>query len=104
MLLVPSVVIFVRHAKDCPSANQGESFHGCKCRKHLRWNHEGRQFRHATKTRSWEQAEKIKRQVEARYSGNVMVGSMPDKPAPKQTTIARAIELFIMDKNENQGL
>ena len=44
---------------------QGENFRGCKCRKHLRWSHAGKQFRHATKTRSWEQAEKIKRQVEA---------------------------------------
>ena len=67
-------------------------------RKHLRWSVDGRQYRRSAKTRSWQQAEEEKRKIEDQFK----VGGQPQEVAPDaRVTIARAIELFLLD---NQGL
>jgi integrase/recombinase XerD len=104
----PLITIFVRHSPGCKWA--GEEFHkGCRCRKHLRWSnpeiswvdkrgarHQGKQYRKAAGTRSWEQAEQEKRKLEAQLSGVPL-------PENQGKTIAAALELFKADKL-NQGL
>ena len=64
--MVPSITIFVRHAAGCKYAGD-ETARRCNCKKHLRWVHEGRQFRRSAKTRSWEQAEDERRNLEESF-------------------------------------
>ena len=53
------VSVFTRHTSDCPHKNdryyKGK---GCRCRKSLYINEDGKDRRISAKTRSWEQAEK----------------------------------------------
>jgi integrase len=95
---------FVRHKADCP--RRGDEFHkGCKCFKHLRWSHDGKQHRKAAKTRAWSIAEERRREIEDQFKA-----ADPAKPISEVTlesqsrkTIERAIELFLTDKR-TQGL
>ena len=51
------VTIFVRNSAACKYV--GDEFHkGCRCRKHLRWSKDGKQYRITAGTRSWEGAER----------------------------------------------
>ena len=96
---VPIVTIFVRHSADCP--RKGDEFHkGCKCRKHLRWTYAGKQYRQSAKTRSWAIAEKVKKQVEAKFdaiAAGKPVGAITVETESRKT-LERAIELFITNK------
>lgn len=94
----PVITIFVRHAADCKYA--GDEFsRRCNCRKHLRWTLNGTQYRRSAKSRSWAEAEKVKRAVEDQLSGNQSAPASPDTPK----TIEEAVALFIADKKV-QGL
>jgi len=99
----PIVTIFVRHSQDCRHKDD-ESWKKCRCPKHLRWTHSGRQYRQAARTRSWEQAEKAKRRVEDQFraAGGNAVGAARIE-AKSHKTIERSIELFISDKR-SQGM
>ena len=91
----PIITIFVRHSPGCKWA--GEEFHkGCNCRKHLRWSRGGKQYRRQAGTRSWAEAEEVKRNLEAQLSGK------PVTAVAAPQTIAQAIEIFEADK-ANQG-
>src|ERR1035437_231735 len=92
----PLIAIFVRHAAGCKYAGD-EMARRCNCRKHLRWTLNGTQYRKSAGTRSWAEAEQVKRQLEDRFSGNT--------PAPINTpkTVEEAVALFIADKKV-QGL
>jgi integrase/recombinase XerD len=101
---VPSVAIFVRHSADCPRKDD-EFYKACKCPKHLRWSYGGKQSRQSAKTRTWSQAEKARRKIEAQYEA-----ADPTKPidtltvtAQARPDIARAVELFVSSKR-SQGL
>lgn len=95
-MTTPTVTIFVRHAAKC--AYTGEGFHkGCKCRKSLRWSLGGKQFTKSARTRSWVEAEEVKRNLEAQLSGRAPVKSASG------FSLAEAIKLFQADK-ENQGV
>ena len=92
----PLITIFVRHSADCKYA--GDEFNKrCNCRKHLRWTHNGKQYRQKAGTRSWAEAEKVKDRIEAQLSG---------RPLPKDESgfpLDEAVRLFLADK-ENQGV
>jgi integrase/recombinase XerD len=93
----PVVTIFVRHASDCRYA--GDEFSKrCNCRKHFRWTLEGKQHRRKAGTRSWAEAEELKRDLEDQLAGRIPEG----KPEPGRD-IQAAIEVFIQDKR-NQGI
>jgi len=67
-MTTPLITIFVRHAADCKYA--GDEFcKRCNCRKHLRWTQEGKQYRRKAGTRSWQEAEEQKRQLEDELNG-----------------------------------
>ena len=86
----PLVTIFVRHSDGCKY--KGDEFaRRCNCRKHLRWSHKGKQFRKQTGTRSWAQAEQVKRDMEDHLAGRT-----PDHRDAQD--LQAAIDVFIQDK------
>ena len=93
----PVITIFVRHSASCKYA--GDEFcKRCDCRKHLRWTQGGRQFRRKAGTRSWAEAERLKRGLEDQLSGKASNGE-PDTAK----SLTDAIEIFLQDKR-NQGI
>jgi hypothetical protein len=56
-----TISVFTRHSKTCPKANKGPQFKGCKCRKSLYIRENGKTTYVSAKTRSFEQAERVKR-------------------------------------------
>ncbi|MGC2101375.1 MAG: GIY-YIG nuclease family protein [Candidatus Sulfotelmatobacter sp.] len=60
----PAVKVFVRHKATCPSVVHGEFYQGCSCPKYLRYSHGTKQYRHAAKTRSWNDAEKERAELQ----------------------------------------
>jgi integrase/recombinase XerD len=99
VLSVPTVTIYVRHgAACCHKENHVYKGKSCKCRKRLRWSHDGKQRDVSAKTRSWAEAEKAKQQVLAQLGGD------PTKPihleSDSRMTIAAAAELFLSSKSE----
>lgn len=87
----PDVVIFVRHSAGCKHA--GDDFaRRCNCRKHLRWTVNGKRYRRPANTRSWQEAERAKRDIEAQLAGRIPTTEEAGKP------IADAVALFIQDK------
>jgi len=96
MSTAPVITIFVRHAAACKYA--GDEFaKRCYCRKHFRWTQNGTQHRRKAGTRSWGEAEDIKRRLEDQLAGRV-----PAEPTDVRT-LFDAIEVFKADK-KNQGV
>ena len=90
----PVITIFVRHADDCKYA--GDEFsRRCQCRKHFRWTQNGTQFRRMAGTRSWEEAEEVKRQLQDQPAGRI-----PETRAAENVrAVSDAVDLFIKDRN-----
>lgn len=91
MSTAPVITVFVRHSADC-RYHGDEFWKKCNCRKHLRWTHQGKQYRKKAGTRSWAEAEKVKQRLEAQYEGK------PATAEQERQTIERAVELFIANK------
>ncbi len=92
--MVPSIAIFVRHTPDCKYRGD-ETCKRCNCRKHLRWSHDGKQYRRSAETRSWGQAEEKKRELERQFEeGGKSTTVAPDD----RKTIAGAVELFLLER------
>jgi integrase/recombinase XerD len=91
--MVPSITIFVRHSPDC-KYREDETWRRCNCRKHLRWTHDGKQYRRSANTRSWEQAERERRTLEEGFEA----GAKPTQVTDDRKTVDRAIELFLLEK------
>ena len=94
MTTIPSIEIFVRHSADCEYASD-ERAKSCRCRKHLRWSWEGKQYRTSAKTRSWKQAENARREIEIKYE---LVQSRQSVIDNKPTTVEDAIAAFLAEK------
>lgn len=93
MNAAPVITIFVRHNAECKY--KGDEFEKrCRCRKHLRWSQNGKQFRSMARTRSWADAEKAKRDLEDRLAGR----TPETKPEENATLMARCVEVFLQDK------
>src|SRR5262245_49484790 len=92
----PLITIFVRHSADCKYA-EDEFAKRCNCRKHLRWSHAGKQHRRQAGTRSWEEAERVKRRLEDELAGRKPVAHEGGKP------LSEAVSVFLQDKR-NQGV
>lgn len=92
MTLAPSITIFVRHSPGCKYA--GDEFcKRCNCRKHLRWTQNGEQYRRKAGTRSWAEAETVKRELEDQLSGRVK----PVQQSEVKTT-RDAVAAFVQEK------
>jgi len=93
----PVSTIFVRHSEinGKPCKYTGDEFsRRCNCRMHFRWTQNGVQYRRKAGTRSWEEAEEIKRQLKDQLSGRVP----EQKPEDSTRTVQEAISVFIQDK------
>jgi integrase/recombinase XerD len=89
----PLITIYVRHSAGCKY--EGDEFaRRCDCRKWLRWTQHGTRQRRKANTRSWAEAEQVKRNIEDQLTGRVT-------PTESLTVknIRAAIEVFIADKN-----
>jgi integrase/recombinase XerD len=94
-MAAPIITIFVRHsAKNGePCKYAGDEFtKRCDCKKHLRWTHNGVQHRRAAGTRSWAEAEDIKRRLDDELAGRV------PQAAAGANYLRAAIDIFIQDK------
>jgi integrase/recombinase XerD len=93
MTLPVVLTLFVRHTETCKY--RGDEFaKRCTCRKHFRWRaSDGVQHRRAAGTRSWTEAEVIKRDLEDQLSGRVA-------PLANATVtqISGGIRVFLQDK------
>ena len=91
-MIVPVITIFVRHSSDCKY--RGDEFcRRCRCRKHLRWTQNGVQYRRMAGTRSWEEAEDVKRRLQDQLAGRTEA-----RPEDNVRPVSEAIDLFIKDK------
>jgi integrase/recombinase XerD len=89
----PIITVFVRHSDGCKYA--GDEFsRRCNCRKHFRWTQGGVQHRRQAGTRSWEQAEEIKRQLQDQLAGR----TPESRPEDSVRTLQEAIRIFLDDK------
>src|SRR3982074_3055460 len=90
-MTAPLITIFVRHAADCKYA--GDEFSKrCNCRKHFRWSANGEQHRRKAGTRSWVEAELVKRNLEDQLAGRA------PKAEANGRHLAESIAVFIQDK------
>jgi site-specific recombinase XerD len=87
----PVITIHVRHSPGCRYG--GDEFHkGCQCRKHFRWSQDGKQHRRKAGTRSWTEAERLKRDLEDQLAGRA-----PVEPTEAQL-LTTCIDIFLKDK------
>ena len=94
MPAIPQIDVFVRHSADCDHRDD-EHWKRCHCRKHLRWTSDGKQYRKAAKTRSWEGAERAKRELELKYQDAQQGGAVSnDRPS----IVEEAIQAFLAEK------
>ena len=106
----PLITIFVRHAAGCKYA--GDEFcKRCNCKKHFRWTnpdlvwtdkkgkaHRGKQYRRKAGTRSWAEADELKRRLEDQLAGRTQ-----RTDTDKRTRVEEAVKLFMAAK-KNDGL
>jgi site-specific recombinase XerD len=93
MSTTPIITIFVRHSSDCKY--KGDEFaRRCQCRKHLRWTRNGTQYRRTAGTRSWAEAETVKREIEDQLSGRLT----ETKPEDSVRGLHESIGVFVEDK------
>lgn len=89
----PVITVFVRHSDGCKYA--GDEFsRRCNCRKHFRWTRNGVQHRRKAGTRSWEEAEDIKRQLQDQLAGRTVEA----RPEDNVRAVSEAVDTFIKDK------
>jgi len=97
-MAIPSITIFVRHSNGCEFVTDEKSKR-CRCRKYLRWFHEGRQLKKAVKSRSWEAAEDARRKLEEQFKA----GAVPTAVATdSRVTVARAVALYTQERESGR--
>jgi len=78
--------VYARHSNDCPKKDD-LTWRRCRCPKWINGTLKGEFIRKTTKTRSWEKAEKLRRQWEE--------NGAPEKTEP--ITIEQAIDAYLAD-------
>ncbi len=82
--------VYARHTADC-SNREDRFWRRCRCPKWIRGTISGKSIRSTAKTRSWERAEAVLRQIEA-------AECPPIGKADKKVTIKEAVEAFLEDE------
>jgi hypothetical protein len=93
MTTTPLIVIFVRHSAGCKYEGN-ELARRCDCRKWLRWTKDGVRQRIKADTRSWAEAEKVKRDIEDQLTGKTVASETQSDTK----NLRAAIEVFATDK------
>lgn len=92
MTTTPTITIYVRHSVGCKY--EGDEFaKRCDCRKWIRYTKDGTRHRLKANTRSWAEAEQVKRDLEDQLTGKAVVFETPGTK-----NIDAAVEVFIADK------
>jgi integrase len=88
---VPNITIFVRHSEGCKY--KGDEFsRRCNCRKSLRWFKDKKLHKRSAQTRSWTNAEEVKRSLEDQFAGK--------KPTvDTDKAISEAVTVFLKEKS-----
>ena len=89
--MVPTIAIRPAHCG--LQVSRGQTWKRCDCRKHLRWSHDGKQYRRSAETRSWETGRKRELEKQFEEGGKPTAVATDDRK-----TIARAIELFLLER------
>ena len=92
---MPTITVFVKHSTDCKDRFEGGSWRRCRCRKYLRWFHDGKQHRQAVKTRSWDAAEDARRKLEQKFEAGAAPKALT---TTARKTVEGAVELFLSSK------
>jgi integrase/recombinase XerD len=87
----PLITIYTRHSAGCKHEGD-ELAKRCDCRKWLRWTQDGVRQRRKANTRSWAEAEQVKRDIEDQLTGKTDVAQTDTK------NIRSAIEIFLTEK------
>jgi integrase/recombinase XerD len=90
MATTPLITIYTRHSADC-KYKDNELYRRCDCRKWLRWTADGRRERVQAKTRSWAEAENVKREWEDILSGKTT-------EAATKRGLQECVDIFLNDK------
>lgn len=93
--VIPSITIFVRHHPECDDRFDPVSKR-CRCWKFLRYRHNGKQYKVATKERTWSGAERVRREVEDSFDPRLQ---QLKEAKVENYTIAKAVELFLAQKS-----
>lgn len=87
----PNITIFVRHTAGC-TFDADEFSRKCNCRKSLRWYKNKKLYVKSAKTRSWTEAERVKRDLEDQFSGKV------DQSKTEVKSVEDAVNLYLTKK------
>jgi integrase/recombinase XerD len=93
-----TVHVFTRHSRTC-THKKDRAWKKCNCTKWLMWHLTGKMYRRSTKSRDWNVAAKLARQIEEKHERALLGTPAPDDGA----TLEGAISLFLMDR-ESQHL
>ncbi len=91
MSTTPLITIYVRHSAGCKYEGN-ELARRCDCRKWLRWTQHGTRQRRKANTRSWAEAERVKRELEDQLAGRVVETDETGRD------IRSAIDVFVAAK------
>jgi integrase/recombinase XerD len=91
--------VVVRHQPPCKQKDP--TYRRCDCMKYIHGTPEGggKMIRKSAKTRSWERAEKLARQMDE-ASMNRKLGIVPEKPKANSIEIKKAVDQFIQSKQK----
>jgi hypothetical protein len=93
MATTPLIMIFVRHSAGYKYEGN-ELARRFDCRKWLRWTQDGTRHRLKANTRSWAEAEQVKRDIEDQLTGKPVAS----KTQNDAKNLRAAIEVFVADK------
>jgi hypothetical protein len=112
-LLIPSYTVVSRHSAKCPYKTEGRSYVKCGCRKHIAVYDPGkdpkaRQSIIRTRTRSWQDAERIAQAYRDRHDpdkqraaeAEAKLKALQMEKEVRTATIEKAIGMFLMSKKK----
>ena len=88
--------IYRRHIQNCSHREEGRDYRHCRCPLWVDGIQRGKRFNESLDTRNWDKALGIARDLE--------LGTVPAADAPKQVSIAEAVEAFLADVEHGRQL
>ena len=92
-----TVSVYARHGSDCPKRDD-KDWKRCNCMKSVYVFQGGRDFRFSAKTRTWEKAEQLKRQIEDSLDPvKTELRKLKDGQQAKRVSISDSVEAYLAD-------
>lgn len=86
------ITVYTRHNEGCPHKEDRYSKR-CSCRKWLDYMQDGKQVRESAKTRSWETATRLARQMEREYDDRRL--GIASQPKATAATVEGAVASYL---------